>query len=415
VIGGAAPRSIATIPDAVSPRKGQAMASSNRPRLPAGALLVGHPYAVLGRAEDIRTAASALEAAGVPFALHNLHGDYGRHWGGLHKQFPLMHRIDQEASFRVNIFVLNANEMETAWYYQREQFSEDRYNIGYWAWELSQFPDAWVPALAGLDEVWAPSRFIQQSIVEKADCPVVWMPLAVELGEIAANDRRGFGLPEDRFLFLFFFDFRSFVGRKNPQAAIRAFGDAFSRADDTVGLVIKTNGMEECPDAYHEFRKTLDRSDPRIVWIDRVMDDREIRGLVSQCDCFVSLHRSEGFGRGLAEAMYLGKPVIATGYSGNLDFMNEGNSFLVDYLLVPVGENEYPHGTGQVWAEPDIEMAAAYMKALVADPALARGVGASGAAYIRRFHSYNRIGARYRRRLEKLGLIVPSLDQARGT
>jgi glycosyltransferase involved in cell wall biosynthesis len=135
------------------------------------------------------------------------------------------------------------------------------------------------------------------------------------------------------------------------------------------------------------------------------MDDREIRSLVGQCDCFVSLHRSEGFGRGLAEAMLMGKPVIATGYSGNLDFTNEENRCLVDYVLVPVGEAEYPFGAGQLWAEADVDMAAGFMRAVVNDPALAREKGAAGARYIRRYHSFAAIGARYRRRLEQLDLV----------
>jgi len=394
----------------VAARRGQRSGSGalpGRSEFPQGALLVGHPYAVLGRAEDIRTAACALDIARVPFAMNNLFGDYGYHWLALHKDFPLMHRVDQDASFRANIFVLNADEMRTAKHRYPEKFLDGRYNIGYWAWELAEFPDAWVPALAGLHEIWAPSRFVQQAIAAKAGCPVIWMPLAVEPEPAVKRNRSDLGLPENRFLFLFFFDFRSFVSRKNPGAVIRAFEGAFNRSDESVGLVIKTNGMEECPAAYREFLDETAARDPRIVTINRVMDSREIRALVKQCDCFVSLHRSEGFGRGLAEAMYMGKPVIATGYSGNLDFMNESNSFLVDYALVPVAATDYPHGDGQLWADADVEMASAFMGAVAGDRGLARRVGASGAYYIRRFHSYRRVGARYRRRLAKLGLLMP--------
>ena len=381
--------------------------SGNRSSFPPGALLVGHPYAVLGRAEDIRTAACALDASDVPFAMRNLFGDYGRQWAGMHKEFPLMDRVDAEARFRANIFVLNANEMEMAWHHHGEALFEGRYNIGYWAWELSHFPDAWRPALAGLNEIWAPSRFIQQAIAEKAECPVVWMPLPVEFGSIAAVTRAELGLPEGKFLFLFFFDFRSYVARKNPQSVVRAFETAFDPRDESVGLVIKTNGMEECSADYEQFKVAIQTSDARVTWIDRVLDDREIKALVNQCDCFVSLHRSEGFGRGLAEAMYMSKPVIATGYSGNLDFMNESNSCLVDNLLVPVGEGDYPFAEGQLWADADIDMASGFMTALVANPALARQVGAAGASYIRGHHSFERVGARYRRRLEQLGVVDP--------
>ncbi|WP_296696979.1 glycosyltransferase family 4 protein [Thiocapsa sp. UBA6158] len=369
-------------------------------------MLIGHPYAVLGRAEDIRTAASAFDEAAIPFALRNLYGEYGRELAGMHKEFDLMHREDSAASrYRANLLVLNADEMEMAWEHQRTTLEGGAYNIGYWAWELSQLPDAWLPALTGLDEIWAPSRFIQQAIADKADCPVIWMPLAVEHRQTETAGRDVLGLPDDRFLFLFFFDFRSFVSRKNPMAVVRAFEQAFPRSDESVGLVIKTNGMSECSDAYEAFKSGDVMNDPRILWIDRVMDDREIRSLVSGCDCFVSLHRSEGFGRGLAEAMLMSKPVIATGYSGNLDFTNEENCCLVDYVLVPVEEGEYPFGAGQLWADADVDMAAGFMRALVEDPALAREKGEAGARYIRRHHSFAAVGARYRRRLEQLGLV----------
>ncbi len=376
-----------------------------RHALAPGALLIGHPYAVLGRAEDIRTAASAFDAAEVPFAMRNLYGDYGRELAGMHKDFDLMYREDAAAVYRANLLVLNADEMGSAWEQQRTTLESGAYNIGYWAWELSHLPDAWLPALKDLDEIWAPSRFIQQAVADKADCPVVWMPLAVEHRQTEVASREALGLPEDRFLFLFFFDFRSFVSRKNPMAVVRAFEQAFSRSDDSVGLIIKTNGMSECSDAYEAFKSGDVARDPRILWIDRVMEDREIRSLVSGCDCFVSLHRSEGFGRGLAEAMLMGKPVIATGYSGNLDFTNEENCCLVDYMLVPVQDGEYPFGAGQLWAEADVDMAADFMRALVSDPALAREKGEAGARYIRRHHGFAAVGARYRRRLEQLGLV----------
>jgi glycosyltransferase involved in cell wall biosynthesis len=213
-------------------------------------------------------------------------------------------------------------------------------------------------------------------------------------------------LPENRFLFLFFFDFRSFIQRKNPWAALRAFAAAF-RDDPSapVNLVIKMNGTGACPEDYQTFLALDAVRDPRVILIDRVMEDREIKELVRLCDCFLSLHRSEGFGRGLAEAMYFGKPVIATGYSGNLDFMNEMNSCLVDCTLVPVGAEEYPYGAGQRWAEPDVEQAAWYLRQLVADSVHATGIGQRAAHYIQTHHSFVAVGARHRRRFEQLGLL----------
>ena len=372
--------------------------------LSPGALLVGHPYAVLGRGEDIRTAANAFEIAQLPFSIRNAWGDVGRETAAMHKEFRLMDRIGTDRPHKANVFFLNADEMDNAVALLGATFFQGRYNIGYWAWELSRFPDAWLGALSNLDEIWAPSRFIQQAVAEKTDCPVVWMPLAVELADSIRVSREYFGLPDASFLFLFFFDFRSFVGRKNPMAVLRAFARAFSERHHSrdVRLVIKIHGTHSRPDDYQTFRALEEFHDSRIILIDKVLDDQEIKELVRLCDCFVSLHRSEGFGRGLAEAMFLGKPVIATGYSGNLDFTNEMNACLVDHLLVPVGENEYPHAAGQLWADPDVEQAAWFMRRLVSETGYAAEKGRCAELYIKTYHSYAAVGARYRRRLDQL-------------
>src|SRR3972149_3048711 len=132
--------------------------------------------------------------------------------------------------------------------------SPARSNLRYWAWDLSEFPDAWLPAFNFVDEIWAPSRFTQQALAEKAPCPVVRMPLGVEIPEDTALSRRDLGLTEDRFLFLFFFDFTAYLARKNPWATISAFKKAFTAdAGADVGLVIKTNGMALRPEEAGHF------------------------------------------------------------------------------------------------------------------------------------------------------------------
>jgi glycosyltransferase involved in cell wall biosynthesis len=263
-----------------------------------------------------------------------------------------------------------------------------------------------VESFAPLDEIWAPTRFIQQAIAETTGLPVVWMPFAVEPGEAGGLTRADLGLPEHGFVFLYFFDFRSYAQRKNPWAALHAFSRAFPPGgSEPVHLVVKVNGTGARPDDYRAFLDSPLARDPRVSIVDRVLDDRGIKSLVACCDCFVSLHRSEGFGRGLAEAMYYAKPVIATAYSGNLDFMNPLVACLVDHRLVPVGAGEYPFGEGQLWADADVDQAAWYMRRLVGDTTYAGDLGARAAAYIREFHSYAAVGAQYRRRLDALGLL----------
>ncbi len=371
-----------------------------------GAVLVGHPYAVLGRGEDVRTGTCAFAAADIPFTLRNTFGDYGKEMAAFQQNFPFLDRIDPRTARKANVFYLNANEMDDAFAHLGAEFFSGCYNIGYWAWELSQFPDAWSSAFRYVDEIWVHSRFIQQAITHKAPCPVLCMPVAVEPFSSAKFSRAYFELPENNFLILFFFDFRSFIHRKNPEAALQAFALAFQQNPNApVRLIIKVNGVDARPDDYQAFRNSEAVRDPRVMLIDRVMEDWEIMELVRLCDCFLSLHRSEGFGRGLAEAMYFSKPVVATGYSGNVDFMNEANSCLVDYTLIAVGDDQYPHGAGQHWADPDVEQAAGYLRRLTEDAAYRTEIGQRAAHYIRSYHSFAAIGARHRRRLEKLGLL----------
>lgn len=369
-----------------------------------GVLLVGHPYLISGRGEDVRTAAAALDTQSIPFQLRNTYD------GGVENQpklanFPFFDRLSRDARYRANLFMLNADEMLPARAHLGAELFAGSYNIGCWAWELSQFPDAWLPALEVVDEIWAPSRFIQQAIAERTAKPVIRMPLAVEPQE-SRLPRAHFGLPDDRFLFLFFFDFSSFVARKNPWAVIEAFERAFPETErEHLGLVIKLNGAQLRPDDYLAFLEHASIRRPGVYLIDQVLSDPEIRGLMQGCDAFVSLHRAEGFGRGPAEAMYFGKPVIVTGYSGNLDFCSDLDCCLVDHTLVPVREGEYPFGKGQLWAEADVDQASWFMRRLVADADYARTIAARGAAAIREFNSAAAVGRRYHARLARLGLI----------
>lgn len=371
---------------------------------PLGVLLVGHPYLIAGRGEDVRMAAGALAAADIPFHIRNTY-DGGVENHARLANFAHFDRLSRDHRYRVNLFMLNADEMIPARNHLGQGLFDGGYNIGCWAWELSQLPDAWLPSLEVVDEIWAPSRFIQQAVAEKTRRPVIRMPLVVEPDEVQMP-RASFGLPERRFLFLFFFDFSSFIGRKNPWAVIDAFQRAFpSESSEEVGLVIKLNGGHLRPDDYREFLARDEIRRPGVWVIDQVLSDPEIRGLMTCCDAFVSLHRSEGFGRGPAEAMYYGKPVIVTGYSGNLDFCNDLNACVVDHTLVPVQDGEYPHGAGQIWADADVEQASWYMRRLVNEPAFARQIAARGAETIRTFNSRAAVGRRSAERLRVLGLL----------
>jgi glycosyltransferase involved in cell wall biosynthesis len=213
--------------------------------------------------------------------------------------------------------------------------------------------------------------------------------------------RADFGLPEDRVLFMFSYDFDSFVARKNPRACIEAFQLAFAPHRREVALVIKMLHAQRHPQALRALRE-LARADRRILLLDVSLSRDESYGLLSVCDVYLSLHRAEGFGLGMAEAMRLGKPVVATAYSGNLAFMRPDNACLVDYQLVPVGEGEYPHGVGQYWAQPDLAHAARLMQQLMDNADLRERLGARAAQFMREHFSTAVAGGRIRKRLELL-------------
>lgn len=393
---------VVDVPPGLQEEQATALAAVAEP----GLNLIGHVYAVLGRAEDARTAALACRAAAIPACLINRNGSYDGHLRDLHRDYPCFDLVAETPRYSANLFLLNADELPLAREYFGAPWFDGRYNIGCFAWELSRFPEAWYGSFEHLQELWAPTEFIRQALLPATSLPVVHMPFVVEPGVPGTRTRADFGLPEREFLFLFFFDFRSFVSRKNPQAVLDAFFQAFpAGSSDAVHLAIKVNGQLDKPDDYAAFRADPRMQDARISFIEDALDDKGIKSLVALCDAFVSLHRSEGFGRGLAEAMYYGKPVIGTAYSGNLDFMNQDNSCLVDYSLIDLQEGDYPFWQGQQWADADVEQAAWYMRRLITEPGLAQDIGTRARQHMLDKHSSRAVGACMRARLQQLGIL----------
>lgn len=296
---------------------------------------------------------AALERAGlrtscrdVPVPRHLIPADRER-WLGLE-----IHPVTILTHAATPYFI---NAYERAGLYRRP----DVYRIAYWAWELERVPDEWVEAAAHVNEIWAPTPFVADAMRAAMPVPVYDMLPGVEIGAVEHVARAEFGIAPDDFVFLFMFDLHSQIHRKNPGALVGAFKQAF-RADDAATLVIKATGGDIFTKDF-EMLRAMCAAD-KIVLIDEVMSRERAYGMIEMCDCFVSLHRSEGFGLGLAEAMLLGKPVIATGYSGNLAFMNAENSLLVDYEMVEIAEDRPIYTRGNRWAEPSVTHAAALMR-----------------------------------------------------
>ena len=370
------------------------------PVLPKGVNLVGLPRSIIGEGEFVRQTAKSLQSAALELGIFDTQVDTSEEVG----DDRLANCIRSDNPFNTNIFHLKPDQLESAVVELGTKFVENRYNIGYWAWELSEFPDAWQAPLDFLDEVWCPSRFIQSAVMKKSTKPVLHLPISVEIETPENYDRAYFSLPEKSFIFLFVFDYKSFAARKNPEACIRAFTKAFPRKDEAVHLVIKSVDGALYPKEHNRLVEEA-KSDPRILLIDESYRSEEILGLMESCDCFLSLHRSEGIGLSLAQSMLLGKPVIATNYSGNKDFMREDNSCLVKCSLIEVLDNEYPHGKGQVWADPDVEHAAWFMRRMMKDQDFRQSIAVKGQSFIRDHHSCSVVGKAYADRLKTLGLV----------
>ena len=278
-------------------------------------------------------------------------------------------------------------------------FFDGRYNIGYWAWELPEFPDAWAPALDLLDEVWVPSAFCQQAIAAKAPIPVLRVPHSIE-APLVTPDRGAFDIGERDVAFLAMCDVLSVPERKNPLGAVEAFRRAF-RGDESVRLLVKLSNLEHQPDLRARLHRLL-ADDPRITLIEGYLARQELWTLIASVDCFVSLHRSEGFGLGMAEAMACGRTVLATGWSGNVDFTRPDNAVLVEYDLVELTRDLGPYRRGQRWAEPDLDAAARCMRQIASSAELRERLGARARQAVARELSPAAIAPTVRTRIEAI-------------
>lgn len=272
--------------------------------------------------------------------------------------------------------------------------------VAVWFWELESAPASWKSHARHLEEIWAPTRFIARALEPVLPKPVVWMPPGLSLPSFEPRPRETFNLRQDEFVFLSMFDMTSGLERKNPFAAIEAFRQAF-RPNEPVRLVLKTSRGSYDRDRFARLQD-LARAAGRVTVLDAILSRPDTLALMANADAYVSLHRSEGFGLTLAESMLLGKPVVATGYSGNMDFMTAKNSYLVDYYMTPITDDLQTYGRGFCWAEPSVEHAAQQMRSIYDDRARTMTVGQRARADVQRTLDP---GAAGQRMLDRLGEI----------
>lgn len=362
--------------------------------LPWGVNLFGYVNAESGIGASARSNIRNLTSAGIPLAVTDFRQGNVSRMGA-----TVPESVMGEPKYSVNLFHINADQTINALEQIGFEVLKGRYNIGYWAWELPEFPDEWVSAIAMFDEIWVPSEFCRQAVAEKADVPVVCLPHSVDAIEETDAERSSFSLPEGKVLFLTMFDALSVPERKNPEAAISAIESAVAQGCTEAHLVLKVSNLDKVPDFAASLRDRVG-SQGNVTFIEGYLEAQEVHRLMSVCDAFLSPHRSEGFGLGLAEAMLLGKPVVATGWSGNLEFMSADNSVLVGYREVELVKDHGPYKMGQKWAEPDAEELVEAIVFLSGDVQQRTSLGIRARETIASEYSASAIGQRLLKRLK---------------
>jgi glycosyltransferase involved in cell wall biosynthesis len=342
--------------------------------LPFGVNIAGYLQGEFGVGEIARASYQSITSVGVPSVLNNVEAAIYR------QEDKTLEIFSSDNPYHFNLVHINADQANHFANLKGNQYFKNHHNIAYWFWELASFPRAWQSSFNQYQEIWVASSFCQASIAAQAPVPVVKMTQPVLIDPTKINPQRSrLGLPQQSFIFGFSFDYMSFIERKNPAAIIKAFQLAFEDRHDVL-LLLKTTNGDQFPEQVQRLKIAAKGSNVR--FINHYLAREEVINLIASLDSYVSLHRSEGLGIGMAQAMFLKKPVIATGYSGNMEFMNHNNSYLVPYKLAEIEEDHGPYKKGQHWADPDIEHAAMLMRQVYENQIRAQQIANQAAADI---------------------------------
>jgi len=360
--------------------------------------IAGHPWAPIGMGEQMRSHILAGQALRLNQRVFDVFR-YAQRTDPAHgRVLDGLERDNLPGGIR--IFHINGDEVEPviAAIESRGGRFEDGYNIIVPAWELPTYPAPWAEKLRRFDEVWALSHFIQGSL-KAAGIDSHYTGQAVEPAPGPLLPRRHFGIRESAFVFLTFFDISSYASRKNPFAVVELFERLrAARPYQDIQLVLKAKNGER---GAEEWAAGIPPNSQMKV-IATPLDTLGVRSLINAADCLVSLHRAEGFGRGPGEAMALGRLALATGWSGNVDFMTKENALLVDHTLIPLQADEYPHWEGQSWAEPSVDHAFELALPLLDDPTRGAALARRGQYDVLRSHGNRAVGLRILDRLQTI-------------
>ena len=340
---------------------------------------------------------AGFRAAAVPVSLVPLHEIF------THEASVGPVERGQRPRHPVAIVQTNADSVHRFLHFHGRSFARARYRIGIWVWELPAFRDEFCTEFRHFDEIWTPSTFCRRAIQASTAKPVFVMPHVIPVGTAPQTRcREELKIGRDEFMFLYVFDATSMVERKNPFCLVDAFEAAFTQRD-RVRLVFKVTNADKDPE-FSRYLDALEERNKRCLVLRQQMETRELAGLVGAADCYVSPHRTEGFGLTVAEAMALGVPAIATDYGGTADFLTEDVGFPLRYRLVEIDRSHGPYAKGAIWPDPSREHLQELLRYVVANPRSASTKGERARKRMLEDYSAEAVGRRMRERLAAIAV-----------
>lgn len=337
-----------------------------------GVDVVGHLLSEIGLGEAARLLIGALDEANIPTGLINVPLE------GRMSDTTLLERLKSSDRHSMAMSVLPVAYMSNF----ADRICRGQTNFAYAYCELPTVPESWKRRFDWFDAYWAPTTFVADMLMAHQDRPVHLIRQPVQLPKVPPPPQVFAG----RLKFYTFFDFDSYLSRKNPMGAIKAFQAAFPKGTEDVSLLIKARGKGS--DRARRDLHAMAEADPRIMIKDGLLSRAEMTALMADANVFVSLHRSEGFGLGCAEALAQGKIVVATDFGGTRDFISAETGFPVSYRPVSLTAKDYLGAEGSHWAEPDIDHAAVILKDIYENPASAAGRSQAGFLHLQQHNSF---------------------------
>ncbi len=362
-----------------------------------GVNIFGYIDGEFGLGEAVRLIIKSIEKAKIPFVLLN----YDTSTSHRHNDLTYINFV-KESPYLINLVLLGPTEARRVTNYFGIDLFKNKYNIFFLNWESENFPKEYIKNLNFYDEVWTPANYCKNVVEKSCLIPVDVICYPIET-TIIENDDEEFNnfFDSKKFNFLFIFDYNSTLERKNTLNLIEAFRNAFKKNDNTVCLTIKTSRSTKFVKEKKSLIEKIGEYE-NIKIVEKIFDKNTLHKIIRGCDSYVSLHRSEGFGLTMAEAMYFGKPVIATGYSGNTEFMSNSNSFLVDYNICKVDSDIINYDKNTIWSNPNINHASELLKIVKENSVQVKKIGIEAKESILQNFSFDKIGGQIKFKLEKI-------------